>query len=141
MTKFFTGLLCLMMTSAVFAQKTTEKVIKVKDVETLNDQSGELKDKKVSVIGHVKRVIGPKSIVIEGGGLLNDDIVVSGDEIIQPKALKEGAKIEVTGFLRVVPVVEVGRRVGTTGTSKTLKADKEVVGSNSMIMWERIRVL
>ncbi|MFP5386180.1 MAG: hypothetical protein ACLGHN_08885 [Bacteriovoracia bacterium] len=114
---FFVTLLgfSLLTTSfTAFAQKTgaQEKPVQVADVETLMDNISDYQGKKVTVTGEVEDVIDKKSIIVESGGIINDEIVVIGRDSLNPKALKEDAKVQVTGTVRAVPVVEVEREVG-----------------------------
>lgn len=122
---------------SVYAQNQ-KSPLKVEDVETLNDNLQKYEDKKITVKGEVQDVIDQYSMVIESGGLINDEIVVSGGEPLNPAALKEDAQVEVTGTLRRVPVVEVQRELGRNFQPTV---QKELKGMNAMIMVEKIRVL
>lgn len=119
---------------------SVEKIssIKVQSVKELNQDMNKFEDKRVTVRGRVERVIDEYSLVIESGGLINDEIVVSGSSPIKKEALKEDQLIEVTGFYRTVPVVDVQRKKAETFGSPVRK---NLEGISTMIMQEKIKLL
>ncbi|MFP5386530.1 MAG: hypothetical protein ACLGHN_10655 [Bacteriovoracia bacterium] len=112
--------------------------VKVKDVETLLDDREKYQDEEVTVVGKVKEVIGPKVVVLESGGFLNNEIEVTGEERLPAAALKKGAKLEVTGTVTTVPRVRAGRAPAPVGRTRI---EREVAGRNTMIMVEKVKVL
>lgn len=88
--------------------------LQVKDVETLLDNKQMYEGKKVTVTGEVKRKIDAQSFVLEGGGILNDEVVAimkKDGKMEKMKAVKEDANLKVTGTLMTMPIIEVRREL------------------------------
>lgn len=82
-----------------------------KDVETLMDKINLYDNKKVSVTGEVKDLIGNRSYVLESGGIFNDEITVVNGLGEKLKMPKEDAKVTVFGTIKRIPVVEIRREL------------------------------
>lgn len=99
--------------SGSMAQQSGGQVQTVDDVQTLNKGISNYDNKKVKVTGEIKDKLDKRSFVLEGGGIMNDEIVVVVDPKVQGQKtanvdkLKENAKIEVTGTVKAVPVASV----------------------------------
>lgn len=86
--------------------------ISLKDVESLLDKNQHLDGYRVTVQGKMKSKIDTNSFVFEGGGLVNDEVVV-----IVPKKgknlplhnISDKSKIRVTGHVRTAPLSEIKR--------------------------------
>lgn len=83
--------------------------VRVKDVETLLDEKDKLANQKVSVKGEVEDKIDSKSFVLEGGGIVSDQIVVLMSPQAREKAknIKENEKLTVVGTVKAVPLVKI----------------------------------
>ncbi len=102
----FVGLL-----SAQSFGNSANVAIDVKDVETLNDDLSKYANKKIKVSGEVKDKIDSKSMVIESGGIFNDEIVVIAGPNLKGSiaSYKEDADLKITGTLKAANLVDVRR--------------------------------
>lgn len=95
----------------------TRTVTEVKDVETLNDDLSKYAGKVVRVSGEVEDKIDSRSVVLESGGIFNDEIIVisgpnaKGTDI---GALKKDAKVVVTGTVVMKPVADFQKEYNWT---------------------------
>jgi len=84
------------------------------DVEELNDELARYAGQRVSVEGEVEEWLDPRSFVLEGGGLFNDEIAVvipPNAQGLDPQRLREDADIVVSGTVRATPLIELQREL------------------------------
>jgi len=116
-TTFFLAIFTLLSAGA-YAEET-RNVTEVKDVETLNDDISKYSGQVVRVSGEVEDRIDSRSVVLESGGIFNDEIVViSGPKAkgTNISALKKNAKVVVTGTVIMKPVTDFQREYNWTLT-------------------------
>lgn len=85
------------------------------DVEELNDSIAQYAGQRVSVAGEIEDKLGPRSFVLESGGIFNDEIVTiipQDARGLQAQRLNEDDKLVITGTVRSIPVVELEREYG-----------------------------
>lgn len=87
------------------------KVVKFKDVESLNDDLVKYEGRMVSVIGAVQDRVDERAFVLASGGLLNDEIVVLMDKSLKSQ-VEERKTIEVVGVIRTLPLDKVKESFG-----------------------------
>lgn len=124
---FFSALLA---TFSVWANvEQTRNVTVLKDVETLNDNLAKYSGKVVRVNGEIEEKIDSRSIVLESGGFLNDEIVVinganaKGTKIDE---LNKDTKVVVTGTVVMKPVSEFRKDYNWNLNSETEKEFKNI---------------
>jgi len=116
-TVFF--LIAFTLMSAWANANETRNVTEVKDVETLNDDLSKYSGQVVRVSGKVEDKIDSRSIVLESGGIFNDEIVViSGPKVKGTNigTLKEDAKVVVTGTVVMKTVTDFQKEYNWTMT-------------------------
>lgn len=108
-----------------------------RDVESLNDDITKLNNKKVTVTGKVDNKIDPKAIVIQGGGLLNDQLIVYGPRLNQQTlaSLKEDSKVKVTGTVRTMSGADFRREFGW---SVDPKVESEIDDQKAFLLADEI---
>jgi len=81
----------------------------IKDVETLNDDIKKFSGKSVTVSGEIEDKIDSKTVVLESGGVFNDEIVVIAGPNFKGNFanLQEDATVMVTGTVVVRPIAEI----------------------------------
>ncbi|MGE0529350.1 MAG: hypothetical protein AB7G93_06065 [Bdellovibrionales bacterium] len=91
--------------------KQASNATQVEDVETLMDNVSQYTGKTVSVKGEVKDRVGDRGVVVESGGMLNNEIVVLSSDSTKQKlsALTEDEEVQVTGRVVTKPVAELKR--------------------------------
>lgn len=89
-----------------------KNVMEVKDVESLNDDLGKFSGKVVRVKGQIQDKLDARAVILESGGIFNDEIVVlTGPNLKGPQvnALNENTEVVVTGTLFTKPLAELKR--------------------------------
>jgi len=84
------------------------------DVRELNLNIAKYAGKQVSVSGEIDDKVGPRSFILESGGVFDDEIIVilpTNVQGLKPEQLREDANIVVTGTVRPMTVVEVEREL------------------------------
>lgn len=85
--------------------------VRLPDVETLNDDLGKYAGRRIQVEGRVTEHIDRRSLVLAGGGLINDEIVVVGsaEDPTDLSTIPKNTKLAVTGTLILKPVTDVSK--------------------------------
>ncbi len=104
---FVAAMMCLGFSA--FSQNASQKAQVVKDVETLNDDINKYSGQRVEVQGEIEDKIDGRSVVIESGGVFNDEIVVIAGPNFKGDmgAMKEDTLVKVTGTVVAKPYSEV----------------------------------
>lgn len=85
------------------------------DVQDLNANIDQYLGKKISVAGEIEDKEGPRSFVLESGGIFNDEILVvvpNNARGLNPQQLQDDADIVVSGTVRAMTVMDVERELG-----------------------------
>lgn len=93
----------------------SRKVLDVTDIETLNDDIKKYDGKTVRVKGEVEDKIDTRSVVIESGGVIDDEIVVIGGPNLKGQQiadLVEDSEVVVTGTVVSKPMAEIRKQYG-----------------------------
>lgn len=111
--------------------KTTEMktsgAIEVKDVEALNDNLPRYKDKKVTVSGEVQKLVDSKTMVLESGGIFDDEVVVLMGPQMKEETLSkfsEDKEVKVTGTLKMLTPAQAEKQYGWTPPARVTERVK-----------------
>lgn len=130
--------------STVFAWANvdeTRTVTEVKDVETLNDDLNKYSGKVVRVSGKIEDRIDSTSVVLESGGIFNDEIIVINGPNLKGtnvNSLKENAKVVVTGTVVMKPLADFRREYNWTLTPQL---DGEFTDTRAFLVADEITVV
>lgn len=108
------------------------------DVQELNQNIDQYAGRQVSVAGEIEEKLGPRSFILESGGIFNDEIVVvlpTNVQGLKPQQLRDDADIVVTGTVRQMTVVEVERELGW---DLNPEIEAEFEGTRSYLVADRI---
>lgn len=108
------------------------------DVQDLNSNISQYLGQQVSVAGEVEEKYGPRSFILESGGLFNDEILVvvpRDAQGLKAQQLQEDADIIVTGTVRSMTVIDVERELGWDFDPEI---EMELEGTQNYLVAERI---
>lgn len=118
-------------------QQASGAALPLYDVEELNDQLASKVNQKVRVAGEVDDFLGPRTFVLESGGILDDEIAVVIPQNVQTElaAVRDDAELIVTGTVRRIGVVELERELGWDFEPEL---ELEFEGTRDFLVAERI---
>lgn len=90
-------------------------VAELDDVEELQDNIQAFIGQRVRVPGEVEDVLGPRSFVLESGGIFDDEIVVvipARAQGMDPALMRQDTQVTVTGTVRSSPIIDIERETG-----------------------------
>jgi hypothetical protein len=108
------------------------------DVQDLNMNISQHVGQRVSVAGEIEEKPGPRSLILESGGIFNDEILVivpANAQGLKAQQLQDDADIVVTGTVRSMSVVEVERELGW---DLNPEIEVELEGTRNFLVAERI---
>jgi hypothetical protein len=123
------------------AWKSTELLdsIVFEDVETLNDDLPQYKNKKVTVSGHVDNMIDSKSMILESGGIFDNEIlVVAGPSIkdVDMEKIHEKSDVKITGMLRIMNAAQAKKEFGWSPSQA-----RQIEGERAFLVADQIALV
>lgn len=107
--KYFVVATLMCLGFSALSQNANQKLNVVKDVETLNDDINKYSGQRVEVQGEIKDKVDGRSVILESGGILNDEIVVITGPNYKGNlgGFKEDTMVKVTGTVIAKPYNEI----------------------------------
>lgn len=127
--------------TAKHAWVTPKGAIELDDVESLNDDLPRYRGKRVVVTGEVEDKVDSKSMVIESGGIFNDELLVVAGPMLKESDLarfQENHEVKVSGTVRMMTAEQAKKEYGWNPTAS---AAERIKGRKAFLVADQIALV